>query len=111
MDNYTFVNSEFFYLLIIPIAILIWYALKYKSYSSNILFSETNSISRIITLKQRLRHLPYLLKAIASVLLVIAIARPQSSSNWEEMESQRRWTEHQTPVRPPLFSDRHAASV
>ena len=84
MDNYTFVNNEFFYLLIIPILILIWYALKYKSYSSNILFSETTSISNTVTLKQRLRHLPFLLKSIASVLLIIALARPQSSSNWEE---------------------------
>ena len=84
MDNYTFVNNEFFYLLIIPILILIWYALKYKSYPSNILFSETTSVSNIVTLKQRLRHLPFLLKSIASVLLIIALARPQSSSNWEE---------------------------
>jgi Ca-activated chloride channel family protein len=84
MNNYTFVNSEFFYLLIVPIAILIWHILRYKFNSSNILFSDTNSISKRITLKQRLRHLPYLMKIIASVLLIIAIARPQSSANWEE---------------------------
>ena len=84
MSNYTFVNSEFLYLLIIPIAILTWYALRHKSYSSNILFSETQSISKKKTLKQRLRHLPYLLKTIALASLIIALARPQSSINWEE---------------------------
>ncbi len=84
MSNYTFVNREFFYLLIIPIAILIWYILKYKFVSSTILFSDTHSISKTITLKQRLRHLPYLLKIIAAALLIIAIARPQSTANWEE---------------------------
>ena len=84
MHNYTFVNSEFFYFLIIPIAILIWHILKYKFNTSHILFSDTNSISKTITLKQRLRHLPYLLKIIASALLIIAIARPQSSTKWEE---------------------------
>ena len=84
MSNYTFVNREFFYLLIIPIAILIWYILKYKFVSSTILFSDTHSISKTITLKQRLRHLPYLLKIIATALLIIAIARPQSTANWEE---------------------------
>ena len=83
MNSFTFVNNEFFYLLIIPVAILIWYILKYKSVSSNILFSDINSISKIITLKQRLRHIPFLLKTIASVLLILAIARPQSSTNWE----------------------------
>ena len=84
MSNYTFVNREFFYLLIILIAILIWYILKYKFVSSTILFSDTHSISKTITLKQRLRHLPYLLKIIATALLIIAIARPQSTANWEE---------------------------
>ena len=84
MSNYTFVHREFFYLLIIPIAILIWYILKYKFVSSTILFSDTHSISKTITLKQRLRHLPYLLKIIATALLIIAIARPQSTANWEE---------------------------
>lgn len=84
MNNYTFVNSELFYLLIIPIGILIWYGLKYKSLNANILFSETKSISREKTIKQRLRHIPYLLKIIAAILLIIAISRPQSSSNWQE---------------------------
>ena len=84
MNNYTFVNNEFLFLLIIPIAILIWYTLKHKYYYSKILFSETKSISKKTTLKQRLRHLPYLLKASALTLLIIALARPQSSINWEE---------------------------
>ena len=84
MNNYTFVNSEFFYLLLIPLAILIWYVIKYKKTSSTILFSNTQSINTKPTIKQRLRHLPYLLKIIASALLIIAIARPQSSTNWEE---------------------------
>ena len=84
MNNYTFVNSEFFYLLAIPLAILIWYVIKHKNTSSAILFSNTESINTNPTLKQRLRHLPYLLKIIASALLIIAIARPQSSTNWEE---------------------------
>ena len=84
MANYTFVNSEFFYLLVLPIAILIWYALKYKSSSSTILFSETEAINTKPTIKQTLRHLPFIIKSIAASLLIIAIARPQSSTNWQE---------------------------
>ena len=84
MNNYTFVNNEFFYLLIVPTAILIWYILKSKTFNSTILFSDTNSINKTRTLKTKLRHLPYLLKIIASALLIITIARPQSSTNWEE---------------------------
>ena len=84
MSNYTFVNIEFFYLLILPLVVLIWYVLKHKNTSSAILFSNTESINKKPTLKQKLRHLPYLLKIAAASLLIIAIARPQSSTNWEE---------------------------
>ena len=84
MSNYIFVNSEFLFLLIIPLAILVWYILMHKYRDSNILFSDTKSINKKVTLKNRLIHVPYLLKIIASAFLIIAIARPQSSSNWEE---------------------------
>lgn len=84
MSNYTFINPEFFYLLILPLVILVWYAFKHKTTSSTIVFSATDSIRKNPTLKQRLRHLPYSLKIIATTLLIIALARPQSSTNWEE---------------------------
>lgn len=84
MSNYTFVNSEFFYLLILPLVVLIWYVLKHKNTSSTILFSNTESINKKPTIKQKLRHLPYLLKIVAAILLIIVMARPQSSINWEE---------------------------
>ena len=84
MADYNFINSEFLYLLVLPISIIIWYAIKHKSYSSTIVFSVTESIKNKPTIKQKLRHIPYLLKVIAAALLIIAIARPQSSINWEE---------------------------
>ena len=61
-----------------------YFVIKHKNISSAILFSNTESINTKPTIKQKLRHLPYLLKIIASTLLIIAIARPQSSTNWEE---------------------------
>ena len=84
MSNYTFVNSEFLYLLVIPVAILIWYTFKNLSISSTLVFSDTKLLSDRQTIKQKLRHLPYLLKVFAFTLLIVAIARPQSSTNWEE---------------------------
>ena len=84
MANYTFVNSEFFYLLVLPFAILIWQILKHKTSASTILFSGTEAINTKPTIKQRLRHLPFICKISAATLLIIAMARPQSSTNWEE---------------------------
>ena len=84
MSNYTFVNNEFFYLLVLPLVLLIWYVLKHNSSSSTILFSGTQAINTKPTIKQQLRHLPTLLKIGAAALIIIALARPQSSTNWEE---------------------------
>jgi Ca-activated chloride channel family protein len=84
MANYTFVNSEFFYLLVLPFAILIWQILKHKTSASTISFSGTEAINTKPTIKQRLRHLPFIFKISAATLLIIAMARPQSSTNWEE---------------------------
>ena len=72
MANYTFENSEFFYLLVLPLALLIWYALKHNSSSSTILFSGTQAINTKQTTKQQLRHLPTLLKIGAAALMIIA---------------------------------------
>tara|TARA_B110001469_G_scaffold110628_1_gene112386 strand:+ start:12 stop:1001 length:990 start_codon:yes stop_codon:yes gene_type:complete len=88
MANYTFVNSEFFYLLVLPFAILIWQILKHKTSASAILFSGTEAINTKPTIKQRLRHLPFIFKISAATLLIIAMARPQSSTNWEESTSE-----------------------
>ena len=84
MNNYTFVNSEFLYLLVIPILILIWYSVKNLTISSTLVFSDTKLLSNKKSIKEKLRHLPYLLKILAFTLLIIVIARPQSSTNWEE---------------------------
>ena len=84
MANYTFVNSEFFFLLVLPLSLLIWYVLKHNSSSSTILFSGTQAINTKPTIKQQLRHLPTLLKIGSATLMIIALARPQSSTNWEE---------------------------
>ena len=84
MTNFTFVNSEFFYLLVFPIGILIWYILNHKKRNNTILFSNIEAIDTQASLKKQLRHLPYVLKIIATILMILALSRPQSSSNWEE---------------------------
>ena len=84
MINYIFINSTLLYLILIPIAILIWYFFQHLRISSSIIFTDTKSLTNETTIKEQLRHLPYLLKVISCILLIIALARPQSSTNWEE---------------------------
>ena len=84
MNNFSFVNSELLILLIIPIIILIWNHIKKSKNKSSIEFSNTDSLQSLTSVKTKLKNIPYYLKLVASSLLVIAIARPQSSTKWEE---------------------------
>lgn len=84
MNNFIFINKEFFFLLFIPIALLIWYFFKSKKNTSEIVFSDLHSLKKTKTIKNKLIHLTYLFKICALILLIIALARPQSSTNWEE---------------------------
>ena len=84
MNNYLFINSEFFYLLIIPFVYTIWYFFKKRNINTEILFSNLGPLNKTKTLKNKLRNLPQILNIIAICLLIIALARPQSSINWEE---------------------------
>ena len=88
MDNYIFLNSSFLYLSIIPLIILIWYFLKEKKLSSTLIFSDTKLLHNKKTIKQKLRHVPYILKVIACILLIIAFARPQSTTEWKESNTE-----------------------
>lgn len=84
MNNYLFINPEYFYLLIIPVVYSIWYFFKRRNINSEILFSNLGSLNKTKTLKNRLRDLPQIFNILAIFLLIIALARPQSSTNWEE---------------------------
>jgi len=84
MNNYNFINPEFLYLLVIPLSYIIWLSLRKRNLSSEIIFSNTQSINQLKTLKIKLRNLPIILKLISCCLLIFALARPQSSINWEE---------------------------
>ena len=84
MNNFIFINTEFFFLLFIPIALFIWYFFKSKKNTGEIVFSDLHSLEKTKTIKNKLTHLIYLFKICALILLIIALARPQSSTNWEE---------------------------
>ena len=84
MNNFSFVNSELLILLIIPIIILIWNHIKKSKIKSSIEFSNTESLQSLTSVKTKFKNIPYYLKLVAFSLLVIAIARPQSSTKWEE---------------------------
>ena len=84
MSEINFMDIEYFYLLIFPITILVWYFFKNNVTFSHVKFSSIDRNTITNTLRSKLRHLPFILKIFASIFLIIALARPQSSINWQE---------------------------
>jgi Ca-activated chloride channel family protein len=84
--NISFANSEFLYgLLVIPI-LVVWYLRWAKKGTSEIRFSTLLPFKALKpTLKERLRHLPFILRMLLLAVLIVALARPRTSSSGQNV--------------------------
>ena len=82
--EYTYKNPEMFYLLLGLIPMVIWYAWRYRRNTASIRISSTAPLMKVpLTARHIFRHLPFLLQLIAMALFIVVLARPQSSTRWE----------------------------
>ena len=81
-ENITFANPKLLWgLLIIPAAI-VWYILRHKKQEASVRYSDTTGFDNLPkSWKVYARHILFALKMAALGLLIVAIARPQSSSS------------------------------
>ena len=81
LENITFANPKLLWgLLIIP-ATIVWYILRHKRQEASVRFSDLQGFSDLPkSWKVYGRHLLFALQMAALALLIVAIARPQSSS-------------------------------
>ena len=81
LENIEFANPKLMWLmLLVPMAIL-WYVLRHKKQEASMQFSDTNGFAQLPkTWKAYLRHLLFVWKVADLALLIVALARPQSSS-------------------------------
>ena len=81
LENITFANPIFLWgLLIIPAAI-VWYVLRYKKQDAPVRFSDLQGFETLPkSWKVYARHLLFVLQMAALALLIVAMARPQSTS-------------------------------
>ena len=86
LGDVTFKYSFIFYFLaIIPIMVF-WYWKQNKQLTPDITFSSLKIFNEIKpTIKEKLVHLPFVLRSIAVALLIIALARPQSFATGENV--------------------------
>jgi Ca-activated chloride channel family protein len=85
-----FFAFPYFFLLLLLVPFFIWQHFFYVPKKvSHLVFPDFADIEKLpVTLKERLRHVPFLLRMLAMLALVVALARPQSFSSGENIYSE-----------------------
>lgn len=85
-SDVTFANPWVLYLLILIPALFYWYWKNRDRVTPNIAFSSLRMFEEVPrSIKEKLVHLPAVLRLLAVALLIVAFARPQTFSSGENM--------------------------
>jgi Ca-activated chloride channel homolog len=87
LNNISFNNPELFFLLIVPLVHALWHFFSKNNIDNVLIFSNTSFFSTKKNIKERLIHLPYLLRILSICLIIVSLARPQTTSSWEESKT------------------------
>lgn len=81
----TFVHPHLLYLLLIIPLLIFWYTYRSCKVHPTLLSSSLNALKgKSGGFRTKLRHLLFILRMIAVGMLIIAIARPQTSNSWNK---------------------------
>ncbi len=85
-NNITFAYPYFLYFLLIIPLMIIWYWKRGKNKTPDLTYSSLKIFKGLKpSLKERLRFLPIVLRSIATALLIVALARPQTFATGEDV--------------------------
>ena len=87
-ENINFVNPEFLFLLLLLPIVGVWYYYTYRDRYASIRMSSLKSLEGVESIRGRLRALLPVLRALAFVALVVALARPQETLKEEEITAE-----------------------
>ncbi|MDA3880253.1 MAG: VWA domain-containing protein [Prolixibacteraceae bacterium] len=89
MFNHTYAHPEMFYLLLGLIPLTAWYIFRQKKLSASMQISTIRGFAGAPkTWKHYLRHLLFVIRMLVLALLIIVLARPQSSDSWENQTTE-----------------------
>ena len=85
-----FANPSYLYLLLLLIPLIGWYIYKLsKSQASmQVSSSEVFQLPEARSWKIYLRHVPFLLRMVLIALLIVVLARPQSTNSWQNSSTE-----------------------
>ena len=79
-----FANPLYFWLLLLLIPMIGWYIWKLGKSQASLQISASQGFDKAsVSYKVYLRHLPFVFRIICLIFLIIALARPQSTDNWQ----------------------------
>jgi Ca-activated chloride channel homolog len=88
-NNIVFASEEYLFLLILVIPMIVWYVLKNKSSSPTIKLSTLQGFGyKTQSFRNFFKHSLFVLRVLAYTLLVIALARPQSTNSWQNISTE-----------------------
>ena len=88
MKEIAFAYPKMFYLLLLLIPLIVWYYFKNHSVAS-VQVSSTAPVENLpVSFRSYLRHILFALRLLVLVLLIVVLARPQSSNSWENVSTQ-----------------------
>lgn len=83
MGNLVFANPHYFFLFVLFIPLITWYVLKNKKAQASLQISSFKNFGNIgKSYKYYLRHLVFALRMLALAMLILVLARPQSTNSW-----------------------------
>lgn len=84
--NITFANPQYLYALAIIPFLVAWYILRNNQHTSDLQYSSLRPFADIRpTMKERLRHLPFILRMLVIAMLIVGVARPRTTSSGENV--------------------------
>ena len=82
-----FANIEYLFLLVLLIPYIIWYVMKRKKTEPTMQVSTTRMyMNAPKSWKIYLLHAPFVLRIVAIVMVILVLARPQTTDNWQNTE-------------------------
>jgi Ca-activated chloride channel family protein len=85
----TFADPVYLYGLVLIPALLYWYYRRSARHTSEIRFSTLRAFASVPpTIRERLRHVPFILRMVLVAALCVALARPQTTSKGENINAE-----------------------
>ena len=86
--NYTYANPQFFWLFVAWAAAVGWYIWRQNRLNPHMQVASVEGLKGVRTARPILRHLLFVLRMAAFALIIVVLARPQSSNRWETVTTE-----------------------